>query len=88
MKIKGQNMTAVIRYKTNFGKRSAYFVEYEDAQEQRHMTATLIENGTGEKSKQWYGGIGIAGYKVINKIANMNETDFDKAEGNPKYTFI
>lgn len=74
-------------YKRDYGPRSAYFTEYEDAEGNRHITATMIDNRTGEKSMHWYGGVGVEGVEKINEIALMSDEEFKRAEENPIYSF-
>jgi len=87
MKIKGQEMKAVVRQKRNYGCRSAYTTEYEDREGNRHITATIITNRTGEKSLKWYLGVGIEGLKRLNKICIMEDEEFNRTENSEIYGF-
>lgn len=74
---------AVVRYKRNYGSgKSVYFVEYEYNGE-RLITGTVERDGV--KSQGWYFGKGLEGLKTANRIALMDDEDFDKAELDKTY---
>ena len=76
---------AVARYKRKYGgSRSVNYVEYEYKRE-RYITGTVVRGTT--KSLGWYFGKGIAGLKVGNRIALMNDREYAKAEDDPKYSW-
>ena len=90
MIINEKDMKAVVRYKINFGRRSAYIVQYEEKNadnNDRHITATMIDNKTGEKSQHWYFGVNEEGLLELNRVALLDDEDFSNAECDDKYIF-
>ena len=93
MEIRGMKMNAIKRYKINFGERSAYIVHYKkqgtenDKKAPRWITATIVNNKTGEKYKHRCFGVDEEGLKELNKVVMLDDKSFNIAKANPKYFF-